>query len=62
MDFVIGLLESEGYNAIIMVINRLIKIKHFIPIINEVITQDTIHLFIENIYKYHGFPKIIISN
>ena len=38
MDFIVGLLKSEGYNIIIMIIDRLIKIKHFIPIMNKVIT------------------------
>ena len=62
MDFIINLLESEDYNIIIMVVNRLIKMRHFISTINKVITQDIIYLFMENIYKYHGFPKIIVSD
>ena len=57
-----GLLESEGYNIIIIYIDRLTKIRHFIAIRNDISAQDTAHLFINNIYTLHGFPKTIISN
>ena len=36
IDFIINLPESEGYNIIIVCVDRFIKIKHFIPIINEI--------------------------
>ena len=62
MDFVINLLEFKGYNIIIVYIDYLIKLRHFIPTINKIITQGIIHLFIENIYKHYKFPKIIISD
>ena len=62
MDFIMGLLESERYNIIVIYINSLIKIRHFIIIRNNISTQDTAHLFINNIYALHGFPKTIISN
>ena len=62
IDFIINLLESKGYNIIIIYVNYLIKLRYFIPIINKIITQGTVRLFIENIYKYHRFPKIIMSD
>ena len=62
MDFIMGLSESEEYNIIIIYINCLIKIRYFIIIRNNISTQDITHLFINNIYALHGFPKIIVSN
>ena len=50
MDFIIGLPESEGYNAIMVYINRLTKMRHFIPTRNDVTAQDTALLFINNVY------------
>ena len=43
MDFIVGLLESEGYNAIIIYVNYFIKLRHFILIINKITAQGTIH-------------------
>ena len=39
-----GLLESEEYNIIIIYIDYLTKIRHFIAIKNDVFAQDTAHL------------------
>ena len=57
-----GLPESERYNIIIIYIDRLIKIKHFIVIRNNISAQDIAHLFINNIYALYGFLKTIISD
>ena len=57
-----GLLESEEYNAIIIYVNRLMKIRQFIAIRNDISAQDTAYLFINNIYTLCGFPKTIISD
>ena len=62
MDFVISLSESEGYNIIIIYVDRLTKLRHFILIINKITAQGIVYLFIENIYKYYRFPKIIMSD
>ena len=50
MDFIIRLPESEGYNAIMVYINYLTKMRYFILIKNDVTAQDTALLFINNIY------------
>ena len=38
MDFVIRLLESKGYNIIIICVDRLTKLRYFILIMNKIIT------------------------
>ena len=36
MDFIVGLLEFKGYNIIIVCVDYLIKLRHFILIINKI--------------------------
>ena len=62
INFIIELIESIKYNAIIIYINKLIKIEYLILIIDKIIIKDIINLFINNIYKLHGFFYSIISN
>ena len=51
-----------GYNAIIVYVDRLTKIRHFISIINEIIAEGIINLFVINVYKLYNFLSTIISN
>ena len=65
MDFITGLPLSEGFNAILTVICRLIKERHYIPCHsgdNGTSTRETVRLMIQFIYRLHGLPSSIISD
>ena len=51
-----------GHNIIMIYVDRLIKIRYFISIINKIIAENITNLFVINVYKLYGFPSIIISN
>ena len=63
MDFVIGLPRSpSGHNAIWVVVDRLTKVAHFIPV-NTTYTGDKLaQLYIDRIVKLHGVPSRIVSD
>ena len=58
----IKLFKFIKYNIIIIYVNRLIKIKYFILIINKIITKNITDLFINNIYKLYRFSYFIVFN
>ncbi|KAK8942884.1 hypothetical protein KSP39_PZI008966 [Platanthera zijinensis] len=63
MDFVMGLPKSKaGNNGIWVVIDRLTKVAHFIPIKKDSPVQKLIDQYIDGIVKYHGIPRSIISD
>ncbi|GGS28876.1 hypothetical protein GCM10010252_78130 [Streptomyces aureoverticillatus] len=35
---------------------------HFVPCIKFITGEETVKFFIDNIYRYHGLPKDIISD
>jgi hypothetical protein len=45
-----------------MIVDRLTKVTHFIPVKTIFETHKLAELYIENILKLHGAPKIIVSN
>ena len=51
-----------GHNIIMVYVDRLTKIRHFMLIINKITAKGTANLFIINVYKLHGFPDIVVSN
>jgi len=65
MDFVVGLPESDGCNAILVVVDRLSKERHYIACTdkdNGTSAENTARLLMEHVWKYHGLPTSIISD
>ena len=63
MDFITGLPCTEkGHDAIYVVLDRLTKMAHFIPCTKDTGALDTAQLFVDHVYKLHGFPLEIISD
>eukprot|EP00253_Pinus_taeda_P034459 PITA_34459 len=62
MDFVEGLPISEGKDKIFVLVNRLTKYAHFMGIKKTDTTKQIAEEFCKNIYKLHGFPKVIVSH
>ena len=61
--YFIGLLPlSDSYNYILVIIDQLMKMAHFIPTTIDVTTPEVARLFMDNIYRLHGMPKSIINN
>ena len=63
MDFIVGLpLTQQKRNAILVVVDRLKKNAHFIPIRDTYEVVDVARVFINEIIRFHGVPKKIISD
>lgn len=54
--------KSEGKNAIFVVVDRLTKYTHFIPINTNINAPQLAKVFMKSIYKLHGIPKRIVSD
>lgn len=61
MDFIMGLPESEGKDAIFVVVDCLIKYVHFRETQTVAKAPQIAELFIKEVYWLHGFPKVIIN-
>jgi len=62
MDLITQLPESNGYNAICVIVNRLTKRAHFIPINNWFSSKDMAQLLYDKVYPLHELPLQIISD
>src|SRR5262249_51096214 len=63
MDFVVGLPKTQrGHDAIWVVVNRLIKSAHFIPIKLSQPVEQLVKLYVDNVVRLHGIPVSIISD
>ena len=61
-DLITQLSESNGYNAMCVIVDRLTKRAHFIPINNQFSSKDITQLLYDKVYPLHRLPLQIISN
>lgn len=62
LDFIVGLPKSDGYDAILVVVHRLSKYCHFIPLSHPYAAKSVAACFCEEIVWLHGMPCFVLSN
>src|SRR5258706_11907897 len=62
VDTIEELLESKGYNAILVVVDRLSKHIHAMPTVTTVDSAGVAHLFLEHVWRHHRLLEAIISD
>lgn len=62
MDFIEGLPKSEGFSVTLVVVDRLTKYAHFIPMKHPYTAYSIVCLFLENVVKLYGLPSTIVSD
>lgn len=61
-DLIVELPESQGYDAIFVVVDRFTKMIHIAPTTTEVTTIGIARLLRDMIWRYHGLPEVVISD
>jgi len=62
MDFITDLPKSEGNDPILIVIDRLTKMAHFLRCTKEMDARQFSELFMREIFRLYGLPKDIIMD
>ena len=62
MDFIDGLPISHGKTTIFVVVDRLSKYAHFVPISHPYTAVGVAQVFFEQIFRLHGMPQSIVCD
>src|SRR5207302_5332603 len=62
MDFITDLPESAGHDTILVVVDRLTKMSHFIPCRKDINAKQFALVFLKEIFRLHGLPRDIIAD
>jgi transposase InsO family protein len=63
MDFIVGLPRTQsGYDLIWVIVDRLTKVAHFIPVKTTYSGAKLAELYMSRIVCLHGVPKKIVSD
>jgi len=61
MEFITGFLRTLiKHDSIMVVVERLSKVSHFIAVNSTNSASEVTYIFIREIVSFHGFPKNII--
>lgn len=62
MDFIDGLHNSKGKTTIYVVVDRLSKYSHFIPVAHPYTAVRVAQVIFDQIFKLHGMPQSIVCD
>ncbi|GAU31427.1 hypothetical protein TSUD_221980 [Trifolium subterraneum] len=62
MDFITGLPKSKGFEAILVVVDRLSKYSHFVPLKHPYTARSIAEVFCKEVVRLHGVPLSIVSD
>ena len=63
LDFITGLPRNQNQNdSIMVVVDKLSKASHFIPVKTTYKAANIADIFLKQIFRLHGVPKVIISD
>lgn len=62
LDFVEGLLKSQGYDPVLVVLDRLSKYAHFIGMSYSFTALTIAQIFSKEVVRLHGYPSTIVSD
>ncbi|XP_073031193.1 uncharacterized protein [Primulina eburnea] len=63
MDFVVGLPKTQkGFNSIWVIVDRLTKSSHFLPVKTTYSMNQYAEVYIQEIVRLHGIPVSIVSD
>ena len=61
-DLITDLPELNGFAAIVVFIDKLTKMVHLAGCKKEVTTMEYTQIFIDNVFRLHGLPQVLISD
>ena len=62
VDFITKLLISKGYDSILVICDRFLKMSHFVATTEKTTAEGLARLFRNNVWKLHGLPERVISD
>ena len=62
VDFIVQLPESNGKDAIMVVVDSVTKQSHFVSTVTTLSAARTTQLYLCHVWKHHGLPKRVVSD
>jgi hypothetical protein len=61
-DFIVKLPKSQGFDSVLVVMDRFSRMAHFIPCKESTNSEELADIFVKEVWRLHGFPKTTVSD
>jgi transposase InsO family protein len=62
LDFIEGLPTSSRYDCILVVVDKLTRYAHFIPLSHPYTAQTVAQEYMDKVFRLHGMPLALVSD
>ena len=62
VNFIVELPDSNGKDAIMVVVDSVTKRSHFVSMVTTLTATGTAQLYLQHIWKHHGLPRRVLSD
>jgi hypothetical protein len=62
LDYLTHLPKSNSFNNVVIVVDLLTRMAHFLPCTETVTVEETAILFLQGVYRLHGLPCVLVSD
>ena len=62
LDFIVEVPPSNGYNTIMVTVDMLTKMAHFVPLKKLPSSKETAQRLLDHVIKLHGVPSRLVSD
>ena len=62
LDYFTHLHESNGFNSVLIVVDNLTGMAHFLPCTETISAEETAILFLQGVYRLHGLPRVLVND
>jgi hypothetical protein len=62
LDYLTHLHLSNGFDKVLIVVDHVTRMAHFMPCTKTVIAEETVTLFSHGVYSLHGLPRVLVSD
>jgi hypothetical protein len=62
LDYLTHLPESNGFSNVLIVVDHLTRMPHFMPCTKTVIAEETTTFFLKGVDRLDGLPRVLVSD
>jgi hypothetical protein len=53
---------SNGFDNVLIVVDHVTRMAHFLPCTKSVTTEESANLFLQEVYRLHGLLEVLVSD